>query len=152
MSQQESLKKKLNDDLKEAMKSGMTVKRDTLRMLLATVKNTEIEKRGEIDNSDIITLVAKEIKKRNESIEAFKQGNREDLIAREQAEIDVLQGYMPQQMTQEEVSGIVRKIIGDVGASGPSDKGRVMKALMPEVKGKADGKMVSDIVDAELNK
>ncbi len=152
MSQQTSLKTRLNDELRAAMKAGMTVKRDTLRMLLAAVKNAEIEKRGEIGDSDVISLVAREIKRRNESIEAFKLGKREDLASKEQAEIDILQSYMPQQLTREEIIELVRTVIGETGASGPADKGKVMKGLMPRVKGKSDGKMVSDIVDAELSK
>ena len=142
----------INDDLKAAMKGGMNLKRDTLRMLLSAVKNAEIEKRGDIDDSEVISLVAREIKRRNESIEAFKSGKREDLADKEQAEIEILKVYMPQQLTREEVVELVKNAMADTGASGPSDKGKVMKELMPKVKGKSDGKMVSEIVDAELNK
>ncbi len=152
--QEPALKQKISDDLKDAMKKGETVRRDTLRMLNAAVKNAEIEKRGkgELDESDIVALVAREIKRRQESIEAFKQGNRADLAEKEAEEMAILQAYMPQQMTREEVAALVQEVITAVGASGPSDKGKVMKELMPKVKGKADGKMVNDIVTEQLNR
>ena len=151
MTQQPVLKQKLNDDLKTAMKSGDTTRRDTLRMLIAAIKNAEIEKRGELADADIIGLVAREIKHRQESIEAFKQGNRQDLVDKEQKEMEILQPYMPQQMTRDEIVTTVKEVMSAVGAASPSDKGKVMKDLMPKVKGKVDGKLVNDIVTELLN-
>ncbi len=154
MTQEPVLKQKINDDMKDAMRKGETLRRDTLRMLGAAVKNAEIDKRGkgDFEENDVIAVVAREIKRRQESIEAFKQGNRMDLADKEAAEMTILQTYMPQQMTREEVLAIVKEVMAAVGASGPSDKGKVMKELMPKVKGKADGKLVNDIVTEQLNK
>jgi len=151
MGQQTGLKQKLNDDLKQAMKSGDTVRRNTLRMLLAAIKNAEIEKHAELDDSEIIAQITREVKRHNESIEAFTQGNRVDLVTREKAELAILQSYLPQQMTPEELKTLIRQVITTVGAAGPADKGKVMKELMPKVKGKADGKLVNDLVTAALN-
>ena len=154
MTQEPVLKQKISDDLKDAMKKGETLRRDTLRMLNAAVKNAEIEKRGkgDLDENDIIGLVAREIKRRQESIDAFKKGNRMDLADKEAAEMAVLQIYMPQQMSREEVMAVVQEVMAAVGASGLADKGKVMKELMPRVKGKSDGKLVNDIVTELLNK
>ena len=154
MTQEPVLKQKISDDLKDAMKKGETLRRDTLRMLNAAVKNAEIEKRGkgDLDENDIIGLVAREIKRRQESIDAFKKGNRMDLADKEAAEMAVLQIYMPQQMSREEVMAVVQEVMAAVGASVPADKGKVMKELMPRVKGKSDGKLVNDIVTELLNK
>ena len=98
MEHESALKTKLNDDLKQAMKSGDTVKRDTLRLLISSINNAEIAKKAPLADGDILRLVAKEIKRHQESIEAFKQGNRSDLAANEEAELDVLQDYMPEQI------------------------------------------------------
>jgi uncharacterized protein len=146
MEQAAGLKSKLNDDLRQAMKSGNTVKRDTLRLLITSVNYTESAKQAPLADGDILGLVAKEIKRRQESIDAFKQGNRPDLVAKEEAEMAVLQGYLPQQMTRDEVVAAAREVIGTVGAQGPGDKGKVMQQLMPRLKGKADGKMINEIV------
>lgn len=146
MAEEAGLKQKLTDDMKAAMKSGDKLKRDTLRMLNAAVKNAEIEKRGDLAESDIISLVAREIKHRQESIDAFTAGNRPDLIDKEAAEKKILQAYMPEQMSKDEITALVKEVMATVGASSPADKGKVMKDLMPKVKGKADGKLVNEIV------
>jgi hypothetical protein len=152
MEQAAVLKQKLNDDLKQAMKSGNTVKRDTLRLLITSVNYSESAKQAPLADGDILGLVAREIKRRQESIDAFKQGKRPDLVAKEEAEMAVLQSYLPQQMTRDEVVALVREVIGAVGAKGPGDKGKVMQQLMPKVKGKADGKMTNEIVTELLGK
>jgi uncharacterized protein YqeY len=140
------LKQTLNDDLKQAMKSGDATKRAVLRMLLASIKNAEIAKRGELDDADLVGIIAKDIRQHQESIESFKQGNRPDLIEKEEAEMAVLQSYMPQQLTADEVAEAARQVISEVGAQGPGDKGKVMKELMPKLKGKADGRVINDVV------
>ncbi|MCJ7606002.1 MAG: GatB/YqeY domain-containing protein [Dehalococcoidales bacterium] len=145
------LKQKFSDDMKAAMKSGETLKRDTLRMLNAAVKNAEIEKRGDLEESEIIGLVAREIKRRQESIDAFTLGNRRDLVDKEAAEKKILQAYMPPQMSRDEITAIVKEVMAAVGASAPADKGKVMKELMPRVKGKAEGKLVNEIVTELLS-
>ncbi len=153
MADEAGLKQRISDDMKAAMKSGDTLRRDTLRMLGAAIKNAEIEKRGTaLEEGDIVALVAREIKHRQESIDAFKAGNRPELMAKEEAEKKVLEGYMPAQMDRAEIEQLVSKVMAAVGAAGPADKGKVMKELMPQVKGKADGKLVNEIVTERLNK
>jgi uncharacterized protein YqeY len=151
MEQEANLKQKLAEDLKQAMKGGDTVKRSTLRMLMSAAHNAEIARQASLDDGDIVGIIAKEIKQRRESIEAFKQGNRQDLIAKEEAEMAILQAYMPQQMSREEITEAVRKVIGEVGAQGPGDKGKVMGKIMAELKGKADGREINAVVTELLN-
>jgi uncharacterized protein YqeY len=151
MEQQSGLKLKLSEDLKQAMKSGDTVKRGTLRLLISSINYAESAKQAPLSEGDVLGVLAKEIRRHQESIEAFQKGNRPDLVAQEQAEMAVLQGYMPRQMGREEIVAAAREAIGVVGAKGPADKGRVMQQLMPGLKGKADGKLINEIV-AELLK
>lgn len=151
MEQQSGLKLKLSEDLKQAMKSGDTVKRGTLRLLISSINYAESAKQAPLNEGDVLGVLAKEIRRHQESIEAFQKGNRPDLVAQEQAEMAVLQGYMPRQMGREEIVAAAREAIGVVGAKGPADKGRVMQQLMPGLKGKADGKLINEIV-AELLK
>ena len=146
MEQEAELKRKLTDDLKQAMKSGATVKRDTLRLLIASINNAEIAKQAPLTEADVLGAIAKEVKRHQESIDAFKKGNRPDLVAKEEAEMAVLQGYLPQQISRDEIIAAAREVIGAVGAKGPGDKGRVMQQLMPRLKGKADGKEINDVV------
>ncbi len=152
MEQEADLKKKINDDIKQAMKSGDTVKRSTLRMLIASINNAEIARQSALDNSDILGAIAKEVKRHQESIDAFKLGNRQDLVDKEEAEMAILKGYLPEQMTRDDIVAAAREVIGAVGAQGPGDKGKVMKELMPRLKGKADGKEINDIVTELLSK
>ena len=144
------LKQTLNDDLKQAMKSGDATKRAVLRLLLSSIKNAEIAKLGELEDADIVGLIAKDIRQHQESIESFKQGNRPDLVEKETAEMAILQSYMPEQMSGEEVAEAARQVIAAVGAQGPGDKGKVMKELMPQLKGKADGRVINEVVSELL--
>ena len=146
MEQEAVLKKKLSDDLRQAMKAGDTVRRDTLRMLIASVNNAEIARQSALTDADILGVVSKEVKRHQESIDAFKKGNRADLVAKEEAEMAVLQSYLPKQMSREEIIAAAREIIAAVGAKGMGDKGKVMQQLMPKLKGKADGKDINDVV------
>jgi uncharacterized protein YqeY len=146
MTQEEDLRKKVSDDLKQAMKSGDTVRRDTLRMLIASIHNAEIAKQADLEESDILGVLSKEVKRHQESIEAFKKGNRADLVAKEEAELAILEGYQPRQMSRAEVIAAAKEVITAVGASGPGDKGSVMKELMPRLKGRADGKEINEVV------
>jgi len=118
-----NLKEKLEADLRQAMKDRDNVKRSVLRLLLAAIQNAEIAKRGSLDNPDVLGIVAREVKQRNESIEAFKQGDRQDLVAQEEAEMAVLKEYLPRQLSREEVIIEARQVIEEVGAQGPRDKG-----------------------------
>jgi uncharacterized protein YqeY len=151
MEQEANLKQRLTDDIKQAMKDGDTVRRSVLRLLMSSVKNAEITKQADLDNSDILGIIAKEVRQHQESIESFKQGNRQDLVAKEEAEMAILQGYLPQQMTREEIVEAARQVIGEVGAQGPGDKGKVMKDLMRKLKGRADGKEINNIVTELLS-
>jgi len=152
MEQEADLKRSISDDIKQAMKSGDTVKRARLRMLISSINNAEIAKQASLDNSDILGIIAREVKRHQESIDAFKQGDRQDLVAQEEAEMAILQGYLPEQMTRDEVVAAARGVIAAVGAQGPGDKGRVMKELMPELKGRADGKDINDVVTELLGR
>jgi uncharacterized protein YqeY len=141
-----SLKDKLNEDLKQAMRSGDTVKRSVIRMVLAAVKNAEIAKRSTLENSDILGVLSKEAKQREESIEAYRNGNHQDLVDQESAELAIIKEYLPQQMTRDEVVAAARRIIAEVGAQGPRDKGKVMPKIIAELKGKADGRQINEVV------
>jgi hypothetical protein len=121
-------------------------------MLLSSIHNAEIDKQHKaLDDAGVIEIVVKEAKKRRESIEAFEKGNRPDLVAQEKAELDILSAYLPPQMSRDEIIAAVKKIVADLGAKGPGDKGKVMGQLMPHTKGKAVGKEVSDIVTELLS-
>ena len=145
------LKQKLSDDLKQAMRSGDTIKRGAIRMLMAAINNAEIARQAKLEDSDIFGVIAKEVRQRRESIEAFKQGNRQDLVDKEEAELAILQEYLPQQMTREEVVEAARKVIAEVGAGGPGDKGKVMPVLMAQLKGQADGREINEVVSELLS-
>ncbi len=141
-----NLKQKLNDDLRQAMRSGDKVRRSTIRLLMAAIGNAEIARRDALEDDDILGIIAKEARLRKESIEAFKQGDRQDLVAQEEAELAVLQEYLPQQISREEILEAARLIIEEVGARGPGDKGKVMPKLIAQLKGKADGREINTVV------
>jgi uncharacterized protein YqeY len=143
---------RINTDLKTAMRAKEEVRLLVLRTLLSSINYAEIAKQKKLDDAGIIEVVGKEIKQRRESIEAFDKGNRPDLTAKEKAELAVLQEYMPAQMSRDEITAIVEKVIAEVGPKGPGDKGKVMQKLMPQVKGKADGNEVNGIVTDLLGK
>ncbi|MBI4181099.1 MAG: GatB/YqeY domain-containing protein [Chloroflexi bacterium] len=144
------LKEKLNNDLKQALLGGDKVKRSVIRLVFAAVQNAEIAKQGALEKNDILGIIAKEARQRQESIEAFKQGNRPDLVAQEEAELSILQGYLPKSMTRDEIIAEARRIIKEVGAQGARDKGKVMPKLVAELKGKADGREINTIVSELL--
>ncbi|MGD2065252.1 MAG: GatB/YqeY domain-containing protein [Dehalococcoidia bacterium] len=141
-----TLKDSIQEALKRALKQRQKVEVATLRLLLSEIKNAEIAQQKPADDSKVLDVVTREAKRRRESIEAFTHGNRSDLVAQEEAELAVLMSYLPEQMTREEIMETARQVIDTVGAQGPGDKGKVMSQLMPQLKGKADGKEVSDIV------
>lgn len=145
-----NLKQKLSDDLKQAMRSGDTIKRSAIRLLMAAMNNAEIARQATLADADIFGLIAKEIRQRRESIEAFKLGNRPDLVAQEEAELAVLQGYLPQQMSREEIVAAARQVIAEVGAVGAGDKGKVMPKLIAQLKGRADGREINAVVSELL--
>jgi len=141
-----SLHEKLNTDLKAAMRARDELRMLVLRSLLSSMNYAEIAKQKKLDDGGVIEVIGREIKQRRESIEAYEKGNRKDLADKEKAEMAVLQEYMPAQMGRDEIVSIVKAVIAEVGAKGPGDKGKVMQKLMPQVKGKADGSEVNNIV------
>lgn len=147
-----SLQEKLNTDLKAAMRARDELRMLVLRSLLSSMNYAEIAKQKKLDDGGVIEVIGKEIKQRRESIEAYEKGNRKDLSDKEKAELTILREYMPAQMSGEEITAIAEKVIAEVGATGPGDKGKVMQKLMPQVKGKADGSEVNSIVTELLGK
>ena len=145
-----ALKDSIQEALRGALKRQQRVEVATLRLLLSEIKNAEIAQQKPADDNKVLDVITKEVKRRRESIEAFKRGNRSDLVAQEEAELAVLMRYLPEQMSREEVMAAARQVVDAVGAKGPSDKGKVMSQLMPQLKGKADGKEVSEIVSELL--
>ena len=140
------LKQRLLDDLKQAMRDGNKISRSVIRMVLAAIKNTEIAQRDTVDDNGILGVIAKEVRQRKESIEAFKQGNRPDLVDKEEAELAILLQYLPQQISRQEILAEARRVIEEVGAQGLKDKGKVMPKLIAQLKGKADGRDINAVV------
>jgi len=145
-SQGSPLKQKLVEDLKQALKGGDKVRRSVIRLVMAAIKNAEIARQVTLDDADILGIIAKEARQRRESIEAFRQGNRQDLVTQEEAELAILNQYLPQQMSREEIIAEARRVIEEVGARGPGDKGKVMSKLIAQLKGKADGREINTVV------
>ncbi len=145
------LREQIDSDLKNAMKSGEKDKVSALRMLVAAIKNKQIDKRPEpLTENDVQDTVRSLIKQRRDSIEQFAKGGRQDLVAKETAEVAVLEVYLPQQLPREEVERMVRDAIAQTGAQSAKDMGKVMKALMPVVAGRADNKLLSELVKNAL--
>lgn len=140
----------IREHLQKALKQHDEVRLSTLRLLLSKIKNTEITQKSPISDSKVLDIITKEVAQHRESIKAFKQGNRNDLVTQEELELSILMEYLPEQMSHEEITEAARKVIHEVGAKGISDKGKVMSQLMPQVKGKADGNEVSDVVSELL--
>jgi len=140
------LRQKLLDDLKQAMKGGDKVRRSVIRLVIAAIINTEIARQTDLDDTDILGIIAKEVRQRRESIEAFKLGDRQDLVAQEEVELAILNEYLPRQMTREEIMVAARQVIEGIGAQGPGDKGKVMPQLIAQLKGSADGREINAVV------
>lgn len=141
-----SLKAKLAEDLKQTIRQGDEHRKSTLRLVMAAIKNAEIEKRRELEEEELLAVIAKEAKQRRESIAEFERGGRQDLVEQEKAELEILLAYLPQQLSREEIEAQARQIITEVGATGPAQMGEVMRRLMPLMKGKADGQLVNQVV------
>ena len=146
-----ALKERLDQDMKVAMREKAQLRLGTIRMLKSAIKYREIELMKPLDDAGVEGVVATEIKRRRDSVEQYKAGNRQDLADKEAAEIVILQAYLPQQLTEAEVRAKVEEAVKKVGAQGPKDMGAVMKALLPEVQGRAEGKLVSELVKARLS-
>jgi uncharacterized protein len=147
------LKQKLNDDLRQSMRDRAELRTSTLRLLLSAIKYAEIKPDRQVTLTDpeILGVIAKEIKQREDSIAAYKAGHRQDLVDKESAEMNILRSYMPQQLSSEEIIVEAKKTIAALGAKSLNDKGKVMGKLVAQLKGKADGKTINDIVTELLS-
>ena len=139
-------KEQLQADLKEAMKSGDAVRKTTIRMALASMKLAEVEKIGELDEGEMLAILQREVKQRRESIEDANAAGRDDLAQENEAEIAILEGYLPAQLSRDEIASHAQAAIEEVGATNPKEMGNVMRVLMPKLKGQADGKLVNEVV------
>ncbi len=144
------LQEQIDGHIKDAMKSGAKEKVSTLRMLNAALKNKQIEKRRPLTDDEIVETVRSLIKQRKDSIEQFARGGRQDLVDKETAEVAVLEVYLPQQLARDAVEALVREAIAQTGAQGARDMGKVMKAVVPLIAGRADNKLVSELVKQAL--
>ncbi len=143
-------KDKIENDLKDAMRSGDDVKKRTLRMVLSNIKLAEVEKQESLEGGDLLAIIQKEVKSRQETIDEAQEAGRDSLVSSTQAEIEVLEAYLPEPLSKEELEELVSETISETGAEGPQDMGNVMKAIMPKIKGRADGKTVSSLVQKKL--
>ncbi|TSC88292.1 MAG: hypothetical protein G01um10147_197 [Microgenomates group bacterium Gr01-1014_7] len=141
----------IQEDLKQAQLARDGVKVSTLRLLLSEIKNAEIQKGGPLSDEDIVSVTQREVKKRKEAAAGFRQGGREEQAQKEEAELKILEGYLPAQISDEELIGVVSQAITEVGASSLADMGKVMGAVMGKVQGRADGIRVSNIVKEKLS-
>lgn len=146
-----TLKARINDDLKTAMRGGDARRRDALRLLTAALKQREVDERVELADSDVVAIVEKLIKQRREAMVQFEKGGRQDLVENERYELDLLQAYMPQALSEAEIEAAIVEAIGSVGASSSSDMGKVMAALKGKLAGRADMGKVSAMVKARLS-
>ena len=154
-----TLKGKLSDDLKDAMRAGDAIRRDVLRGLLTAISNSEIARvnvkdaaagREDLTDEQTVDVIQKQAKQRRESIEEFNKARRQDLVDRETAELAILSSYLPQQLSRDEIVDEVRRVIAETGASGPGDKNKVMPAAIARMKGKADGRAINEVVSELL--
>jgi|Deesub1362A_J573_1020465.scaffolds.fasta_scaffold01251_4 hypothetical protein len=139
-------KQDLEAQLKQAMLSGEKLRRDTLRMLLTAIKLQEVERRGPLDEEAMQRVIQREVKARQESIADARKAGRAEMIKKLEQELEILQAYLPEQLSDEEIAGMAKEAIQAVGASGPAEMGKVMAVLMPRLRGRADGRRVSQIV------
>jgi uncharacterized protein YqeY len=145
-----SLKEKITEDMKVAMKEGDKAKLNLIRMLRSEIRYKEIELGSELDDNGTIDVLSSAAKKRKEAIEEFKKGGREDLVAREEEELRIIFSYLPEQLSEQELLNLIDDSIAEVEAQSPMDVGKVMKVIMPKVKGRADGKKVNQMVSLKL--
>ncbi|MCA0754594.1 GatB/YqeY domain-containing protein [Paenibacillus sp. N4] len=145
-----NLSERLTDDMKQAMKNQDKFKLTVIRMMRASVKNLEIDLKRPLEDSEVLDILSREIKQRKDSLQEFKKAGRDDLVADLVVEIEIISQYLPQQLTEEEIQEIVSQTIHELGASSKADMGKVMSALMPKTKGRADGKLVNQFVQQLL--
>jgi uncharacterized protein YqeY len=145
------LKEQLNSDLRDSLRSQEEVRKGTIRLILAAIHNAEIAAGKPLDDASTNAVLAREAKQRRESIEEFGKAGRADLVAKESAELEVILQYLPPQLSREEIEAAVRQSISQVGATGPADKGKVMGPIMAQLRGKADGSVINEIVTEILS-
>lgn len=145
-----TLAERLNEDMKQAMKDGNKDRLMTIRMVRAAIKNQEIEQRRPLDDNETILVLSRELKQRRDSLLEYKNAGRDDLVSKVSAEIEIISEYLPRQLDEEEIKAIVVQTMQETGASSKADMGKLMGALMPKVKGLADGKVVNGIVQQLL--
>ena len=145
-----SLRNRLDQDLMDAMRNRDVLRRSVLRLLRSAIQNEEIEKQTALDDDGIIAVLAHQARQRRESIDAFAKGGRQDLVEKEKSELALLLEYLPEQMSGEEITGLLQQAIDETGATGPQDLGKVMGLVMPQVKGKAEGGEVGSIASKLL--
>lgn len=141
-----SLKEQLANDLKDAIRQGDEARKTAIRMSTWAIKNAEVDKGTSLSDADVLGLLGKQVKQRKESIQEFEKAGRQDLVAKEQAELKVLQAYLPPQMAREEIAQAAREVIAEVGATGPGDKGKVMPVLIKRLAGRAEGREINEVV------
>lgn len=146
-----TLAQKIRTDLEQSIRKEDKRRCLVLRSVLASIRNAEIAQQKDLDDSGILVVIDKEAKMRHESIEAFEKGNRPDLVSNEKAELAILLEYLPEQMSREEIAAAARKVISELGATSQKDKGKVMSQLMPQLRGRAQGQEVSDVVSELLS-
>ena len=141
-----SIQEKLQQDLEKALRARDEVRKAAIRYIRSEIRNQELSERRILDDKGVISVLSRQARQRRESIEAFRQGNRQDLVDKEEAELAIIVEYLPEQMTEGQITSLAQRAIEEVGATGPADMGRVMGRVMPEVKGKADGQKVREVV------
>ncbi|MBA4550627.1 GatB/YqeY domain-containing protein [Thermoactinomyces vulgaris] len=145
-----SLTNQLDQEMKMALKNKDKQKLSTIRMLKSAIKKEEIDKKRPLNDDEIISVIMREVKQRKDSLAEYKAAGRDDLAEKEQAEIDILSAYLPEQMSEEELKALVQQVIDEVGAGSKADMGKVMSAIMPKVKGRAEGRLVNRMVQEAL--
>ncbi|MBI2861295.1 MAG: GatB/YqeY domain-containing protein [Chloroflexi bacterium] len=146
-----SLRDQLSEDLKQAVRAGDHTRRDVIRFLRAAIQNEEIERQRPLEDNEILAVIQRQVKQRREAITLFAQGNRADLVNKEEMELKILQEYLPTQLSEEEIAARAKEIIRDLGATGRGDLGKVMSRLMGELRGRAEGQAVSRVVQSLLD-
>ncbi len=141
-----SLKEQLANDLKDAIRQNDEARKIAIRLTLTAIKTSEVEKGSELDDAAVLTQIARQVKQRRESIDAYKKAERQDLVAQEESELAVLQVYLPKQLSREELTQAAREVIAEVDASGPGDKGKVMSVLIKRLAGRAEGREINEVV------
>lgn len=145
-----SLKERLAADLKEAMKNKDQLRKNVITLIRSDIKQIEVDKRVELEEQDIIEIISRQLKQRKDALDEFHKGGRQDLVEQTEQEVHYLLQYLPEQLSEEEITNIVKETISELGANSIKEMGKVMAAVIPKVKGRADGKMVNQAVKQQL--